>query len=337
MQYVVIYILLIQSLVAIPVVTMNKTTYDLNDFYQEYGKKEWEGASLDQKKELINDFINRRLATIEAIKMGLDNKPDITKKLYNREQLALINITYEELVAKPLISKELLDKTREHIMEERLLRHLVISYNSANIANPSDRTIDEAFLLAQKISNDLQNGGIFIDYALKYSEDPTVSQNEGRLDWIAWGRTIPAFQESAFLLKKGAVSKPVLTDYGYHIIFCEDIRPSEYASLDDEIDGFHFYLAFIKFGIGRTSSDSAHEIRDGKITREEGATLVKRFDHEFPEKYYKIFLDYCSMTDEDAHKIIDSWRSDHLWYKENDEWKLRHAVWHEYEEMQYKC
>ena len=112
---------------------------------------------------------------------------------------------------------------------------------------------------------------------------------------------------------------------------------SKYASIDDEIDGFHFYLAFIKFGIGRTSSDSAHEIRDGKITREEGAALVKRFDHEFPEKYYKIFLDYCSMTDEDAHKIIDSWRSDHIWYKENGEWKLRHAVWHEYEEMQYKC
>ncbi len=109
---------------------------------------------------------------------------------------------------------------------------------------------------------------------------------------------------------------------------------SKYASIDDEIDGFHFYLAFIKFGIGRTSSDSAHEIRDGKITREEGAALVKRFDHEFPEKYYKTFLDYCSMTDEEAHQIIDSWRSDHIWYKKNGEWKLRNAIWHEYEELQ---
>ena len=40
------------------------------------------------------------------------------------------------------------------------------------------------------------------------------------------------------------------------------------------------------------------------------------------------------MTDEEAHEIIDSWRSDHLWYRENDEWKLRHAVWHEYEAIE---
>jgi hypothetical protein len=39
---------------------------------------------------------------------------------------------------------------------------------------------------------------------------------------------------------------------------------SKYASLDDELDGFHYYLAYIRFGIGRTTSDAAHEIRDGK-------------------------------------------------------------------------
>ena len=50
---------------------------------------------------------------------------------------------------------------------------------------------------------------------------------------------------------------------------------SKYASLDDKLDGFHYYLAFIKFGIGRTTSDTAHEIRDKKITREEGISLVK--------------------------------------------------------------
>ena len=62
---------------------------------------------------------------------------------------------------------------------------------------------------------------------------PTAFQNEGRLDWITWGRTIPAFQEQAFLLQKGEFSRPVLTDFGYHIIFCEDIRPSEYALLSN--------------------------------------------------------------------------------------------------------
>jgi len=102
---------------------------------------------------------------------------------------------------------------------------------------------------------------------------------------------------------------------------------SKYASLDDEIDGFHYYLAYIKFGIGRATSDAAHEIRDGKITREEGIALVKRYDHEPPKKYYKEFLDFCSITDEEVNEVIDSWRSDHLWYKEGDDWKLHHTVW----------
>jgi N-acetyl sugar amidotransferase len=102
---------------------------------------------------------------------------------------------------------------------------------------------------------------------------------------------------------------------------------SKYASIDDEIDGFHYYLAFIKFGIGRATSDTAHEIRDGKITREEGVALVKRYDHEFPKKYYKEFLEFCSFTEEEVHEVIDSWRSDHIWFQENGEWKLRNAVW----------
>ncbi len=102
---------------------------------------------------------------------------------------------------------------------------------------------------------------------------------------------------------------------------------SKYASLDDAIDGFHYYLAYIKFGIGRTTSDSAHEIRDNKITREEGIALVKKFDGEFPQKHYQTFLDYCNITDEDVQNVLDSWRSDHLWEKKDNKWVLKKPIW----------
>ena len=45
----------------------------------------------------------------------------------------------------------------------------------------------------------------------------------------------------------------------------------------------------IKFGLGRTSYDAAQEIRNEKITREEGIALVKKYDSEFPKKYFKDF------------------------------------------------
>ena len=102
---------------------------------------------------------------------------------------------------------------------------------------------------------------------------------------------------------------------------------SKYASLDDQLDGFHYFLAYIKFGLGRATSDSAHEIRDGHITREEGAQLVRKFDGEFPEKYFKVFLDYCDITEDFFWEVINSWRSPHLWSKDQDgNWKLKHTV-----------
>ena len=67
---------------------------------------------------------------------------------------------------------------------------------------------------------------------------------------------------------------------------------SRYSSLDDKMDGFHYYLRYIKFGLGRCSEDTAHEIRDGHITREEGIKLMKKFEGEFPKKYFKEFLEF---------------------------------------------
>ena len=101
---------------------------------------------------------------------------------------------------------------------------------------------------------------------------------------------------------------------------------SKYASLDDQLDGFHYFLAYIKFGLGRATSDSAHEIRDGHLTREEGQLLVDKFDGEFPAKYFKVFLEYCDITEDFFWEVIDSWRSDHLWTKIDGEWKLKHNV-----------
>lgn len=101
---------------------------------------------------------------------------------------------------------------------------------------------------------------------------------------------------------------------------------SKYASLDDKLDGFHYYLGFIKFGIGRATSDAAHEVRDNKITREEAVALVRRFDGEFPKKYLAEFLEYCSMTEARFWEIVDSWRSDTVWAKDGEGWKLKTSV-----------
>ena len=53
----------------------------------------------------------------------------------------------------------------------------------------------------------------------------------------------------------------------------------------------------------------SQEIRNNKITREEGIALVKKFDHEFPKKYFKDFLEYIDITESEFFKLIDKFRS----------------------------
>jgi len=101
---------------------------------------------------------------------------------------------------------------------------------------------------------------------------------------------------------------------------------SKYSSLDDKTDGFFYYTTYIKFGYGRATQDAAQEIRHRHITREEGVALVRRFDGEFPQKYYKEFLDYTGLTEDEFWKTIDSFRSPVLWKKEGSDWVLRHKA-----------
>jgi len=102
---------------------------------------------------------------------------------------------------------------------------------------------------------------------------------------------------------------------------------SKYSSLDDKIDPFHYYTTLVKFGLGRASYDAAQEIRTGKITRDEGVALVSQFDLEFPQKYFKEFCQYISISESEFHSIVDRNRSPHLWEQDSGGWNLRKAVW----------
>lgn len=103
---------------------------------------------------------------------------------------------------------------------------------------------------------------------------------------------------------------------------------SKYNSIDDKIDDLHYYTTFIKFGIGRATYDASQEIRNKHITREEGVALVKKFDGEFPDRYFNEVMDYIEMKPERFHELCNQFRSPHLWTKnDRGEAVLRHTVW----------
>ena len=83
----------------------------------------------------------------------------------------------------------------------------------------------------------------------------------------------------------------------------------------------------MKFGLGRCSRDAQQDIRRHHITREEGVALVRRYDGEFPNRYFKWMLNYLGFNEEHFWGIMDFYRSQsNVWKKENGVWKLKYVV-----------
>ena len=101
---------------------------------------------------------------------------------------------------------------------------------------------------------------------------------------------------------------------------------SKYSSLDDKMDGFHYFMRYIKFGLGRCSEEASHEVRDNHITREEGIKLMMKYEGEFPKKYFQDFLEYLNISEKDFWRIVDKWRPKHLWHKKNNKWKFKEII-----------
>tara|TARA_B100001175_G_C19479026_1_gene626030 strand:- start:1338 stop:1835 length:498 start_codon:yes stop_codon:yes gene_type:complete len=101
---------------------------------------------------------------------------------------------------------------------------------------------------------------------------------------------------------------------------------SKYAGIDDKIDWLHYYMTLIKFGIGRTTYDASQEVRNNKITREEAVGLVRKYDSEFPEKYFVDNLNYMNINENEFWKIVDSFRNPIFWEYEGDAWNMKNQI-----------
>lgn len=99
------------------------------------------------------------------------------------------------------------------------VRHILklTSNKSAEEVAAQRAAIDSISLL-------LKNGGDFVTIASAETEDPSGRGNGGDLPWFSVGRMVQPFEDASYALKKGEISEPVETAYGYHIILKEDER-----------------------------------------------------------------------------------------------------------------
>ena len=109
--------------------------------------------------------------------------------------------------------------------------------NKKQYSQPESRDVRNILVKTKKQADDLhaqlENGADFAALAKKYSEDTGSKANGGKLT-VSAGQTVAAFDKAAFQLKKNAISEPVKTEFGYHIIQpLSDVKPAKVTPLKD--------------------------------------------------------------------------------------------------------
>lgn len=82
---------------------------------------------------------------------------------------------------------------------------------------------------------------------------------------------------------------------------------TNYENLDEEMHGLHDYLKYVKYGFGRATDHANIDIRNKRLTREQGLELVRKFDGKYPYKSVNAFVEYSGMTKEEIDEIINSY------------------------------
>jgi parvulin-like peptidyl-prolyl isomerase len=119
-------------------------------------------------------------------------------------------------------------QTEYRTPESRDVRHILIAEKEGD-----DVDFAKSKAEADRIYAELQGGADFAALAKEHSADPGSKDAGGKLT-ISRGQTVPEFDKVAFELKQGAVSRPVKTQYGYHVIEAlTPVRKVKVTSLDD--------------------------------------------------------------------------------------------------------
>ncbi|MBI4135765.1 N-acetyl sugar amidotransferase [Candidatus Uhrbacteria bacterium] len=101
---------------------------------------------------------------------------------------------------------------------------------------------------------------------------------------------------------------------------------TDFDSLDDKSDNLYYYMQYIKFGFGRSVRDASRMIQNRQLTRAQGLDFARKYDHEFPIRYFSDMLEYLALTKEEFYELVDKHRNAELWQKVNEQWQLRYPL-----------
>lgn len=175
-----------------------ETEYKVSD-------KEWKEEVKSQKESLGDNF-----------DMYLQQQ-GITEKFFEKNVKS--QMIQKKMIESLEVSDEEIAKGVERAQTEVHARHIVVE--------------DEE--TAKEVQKKLKDGGDFAELAKEYSTEPVAQDTGGDLGWFGPGKMVQEFEDAVYTLKKGELSEPVKTSFGYHIIELLETRKAETEKTEDEI------------------------------------------------------------------------------------------------------
>ena len=207
--------------------------YKESDMYSFYGMGEWVRSSKEKKQKMVDDFIIRESAYFSSLNQGLTSSPSFYEKVFNRSHQLLVNYVYQIEIARLSADSSRVFLGERFLKEDRLIHHILIGHSGSSLNVPVERSKEEALSLSLTLLDTL-SFDFFEKASRVYSDDGAANRNGGRLGWVSWGSTVPVFEEFVFNSPVGSVVGPVETDFGYHLVYIEDVRPSSYSFLNND-------------------------------------------------------------------------------------------------------
>lgn len=207
------------------IMTINGAPVLRSEFEYSYNKNNSEGV-IDKKtvEEYVDLFVNYKLKVVAAIDAKFDTLTSFKNEFaqYRDQQVRPTIITDADVDAEAL---KIYENTKNSIGERGLIRPAHIFLMLRQQASQAD--VDKAKVRIDSIYKALQGGADFEELAKTLSQDPGSARDGGLLPWIGPNQTLKEFEDQAYALNVGEMSKPFLSPAGYHIVLMKERKQLE--------------------------------------------------------------------------------------------------------------
>lgn len=186
---------------------------DLFNLLQSIGQNAASFQSAEGQKQLIDELVMQELLYSDALAQGLQNE-----EAYKNAVEEMSKTILKQYAMKKLL--DTIDATDDEVKEYYDNHTSLFTTPEKAAANHILVDTEEE---AQKIADEIKNGLDFKEAAMKYSSCPSSSQG-GALGEFTRGQMVPEFEETTFSMTPGAISEPVKTQFGYHLIQLESLQ-----------------------------------------------------------------------------------------------------------------